>query len=98
VERLGESELLLSPLSPRAEALVVAHHGSRSGTSAEFLDRVRPRVAVVSCGYRNRFGHPHPAVCRRVREAGAELWRTDLDGMLRLEARDGRWRVSATRR
>lgn len=94
----GESLLVASPLPLRAEALVLSHHGSLSGTSRPFLSRVDPRHAIVSCGTGNRFGHPHPIVCRRVRSAGVTLWRTDLDGMLRLEARGGEWRVVPTRR
>ena len=94
----GEASLVASPLPLRAEALVLPHHGSLSGSSRAFLSRVRPRHAVVSCGTRNRFGHPHPAVCRRVRGARATLWRTDIDGMIRLEARGGEWRLSSSRR
>jgi competence protein ComEC len=98
LESDGEALLVGSPLPLRAEAMMLSHHGSRSGSSADLLERVRPRHAIVSCGARNRFGHPHPAACRRVRNARATLWRTDLDGMIDLVGRDGTWRVSPTRR
>ena len=94
----GEALLVSSPLPLRAEALVLSHHGSLSGTSRPLLARVQPRHAFASCGAGNRFGHPHPIVCRRVRRARVALWRTDLDGMLRLQAREGEWRVAPTRR
>ncbi|WP_028536058.1 DNA internalization-related competence protein ComEC/Rec2 [Paludibacterium yongneupense] len=69
-----------------ATILLVPHHGSRSSSSAAFLDAVRPRWAIVSAGYRNRFAHPHPEVLRRYRERGIRLLRTDLDGAITLEA------------
>ena len=63
-----------------ADALVVPHHGSRFSSSQAFVAEVRPRLAVASAGYRNRFGHPRPEVERRYREEGALFLRTDRDG------------------
>jgi competence protein ComEC len=54
----------------RSDVLVVPHHGSKTSSSAAFLDAVQPRVAVVQAGYRNRFGHPAPDVLARYRERG----------------------------
>ena len=53
--------------------LKVAHHGSDSGTSQEFLDAVRPAVALVSVGLHNRFGHPSPSLLGRLGAAGARV-------------------------
>ncbi|MDH4172251.1 MAG: MBL fold metallo-hydrolase, partial [Betaproteobacteria bacterium] len=64
----------------RATALLVPHHGSRSSSSAPFLEAASPRLAVASAGYRNRFGHPAAAVLERYAAAGVVLWRTDRDG------------------
>jgi len=66
----------------------VPHHGSRTSSSAEFIQAVAPRWAVVPVGYRNRFGHPSREVLERYRAAGAEVLRTDLDGavLVRLAA------------
>jgi len=71
----------------RAAVLKVPHHGSRTGSSAGFLARVRPELAIVSAGSR-RFGHPHPEVLDRYRSAGVRLFRTDLDGSIAI-ATDG---------
>lgn len=67
-------------LCPRGvDLLKVPHHGSAASCSAAFLDRVGPRFAVVQVGP-NPFGHPAGATLRRLEEAGARVWRTDLDG------------------
>ncbi|MDO8284306.1 MAG: DNA internalization-related competence protein ComEC/Rec2 [Rhodoferax sp.] len=50
----------------KADVLLVPHHGSKTSSSAEFLDAVAPRVAIVQSGYRNRFGHPAPGVSARL--------------------------------
>jgi competence protein ComEC len=70
-------------------AIKVPHHGSRSSSTPPLVEESRPAVAIVSAGYRSRFGHPHPEVVRRYRESGAELFRTDRDGSVTLSS-DGR--------
>jgi competence protein ComEC len=60
--------------------LVVPHHGSRTSSTADFLDAVRPRVAVVQAAYRSRFGHPAPDVLARYAERGIVVVRTDSCG------------------
>ena len=79
IERPSEMELVARNASAlAADVLLVPHHGSRSSSGAEFLAAVRPSVAVVPAGYRNRFGHPHPEVLERL--AALKLLRTDHDG------------------
>lgn len=64
----------------RADVLKVGHHGSRTSSSPAFLGAVRPSMAVISCGVRNRFGHPHPVALGALEGAGVEVYRTDRDG------------------
>ena len=85
LQAAGEAALLSASgeLSLRAEMLVVAHHGSASATSEAFLERVRPRLAVISCGRRNVFRHPAPQVLERLHAAGIGVLRTDIHGRVR---------------
>lgn len=72
---------------PDIELLVVGHHGSNGSTSADFLAAVRPEYAVISSGY-NTYGHPNPAVLDRLDRAGAEIYRTDLQGSVTFAVSD----------
>jgi competence protein ComEC len=62
----------------RARLLKVGHHGSRTATTPEFLRAVSPRVALLSCGRGNRFGHPAPQTLETLRSARVPVLRTDL--------------------
>lgn len=62
--------------------LLVGHHGSRTSSSWPFLKHVRPREAVVSAGYANRFGHPHPMIVERLESLGARVHSTARSGAL----------------
>jgi len=66
-EQHAESELIARKAPLRADVLKVGHHGSRTSSTAAFLAAVAPRVAVISAGAGNRFGHPHPEVVERLR-------------------------------
>ena len=85
VEAAGEAALDVPP----AFALKVAHHGSRSSSTPRLLALAAPRVAIVSVGDHSRFGHPHPEVVDRYRQAGVALFRTDRDGAVTFST-DGR--------
>jgi competence protein ComEC len=73
----------------RADVLKVGHHGSKTSTSLEFLAAVSPAVALISAGFENSFGHPHPAVLGRLGERHAAILRTDQDGLVTVRS-DGR--------
>lgn len=73
----------------RLDVLKVAHHGSGTATSEAWLDELRPRVALVSAGSGNPYGHPAPRTLGRLEGHGARVLRTDLDGDLEVST-DGR--------
>jgi competence protein ComEC len=74
------AEGALRGLDLRADVLKVGHHGSRTSTDDALLDAVRPRLAIVSCGRRNSFGHPAAATLSRLERRGVAVFRTDRDG------------------
>lgn len=76
IEAAGEAGLGAVP----AAVLKVPHHGSRTSSTPAFVASSAPRVAVVSAGFRNRFGHPHPEVLERYLLQGSLVFRTDRDG------------------
>lgn len=60
--------------------LKVAHHGSKSSSSEEFLQEISPDVATISCGYNNQYGHPHKDTLHRLAENNTKVYRTDKQG------------------
>jgi competence protein ComEC len=89
ISQIVESRLAESGRDLRSDVLIVPHHGSRFSSSESFLERVAPRVAIVSCGYKNVFKFPHREILHRYRLMHIDLYRTDLDGAVRATT-DGR--------
>ncbi|OGB33545.1 MAG: DNA internalization-related competence protein ComEC/Rec2 [Burkholderiales bacterium RIFCSPLOWO2_12_FULL_61_40] len=73
IEKEQEARLVADGAAIRADVLLVPHHGSKTSSSAAFLDAVQPQIALVQSGYRNRFGHPVSAVLARYTERGIRV-------------------------
>lgn len=69
--------------------LLAAHHGSKTSSSLAFLKHMRPQAAVISSGYANRFGHPHPSVTQRLQDSDVALYYTAADGALEFHVSPG---------
>lgn len=82
LDQAGEKQLLRDYPHLRADVLKVGHHGSRSSTAPEFLHQLGVSEAVISCGRKNSFGHPHAEVLTALNEANVKVWRTDQQGMV----------------
>jgi competence protein ComEC len=67
-----------------ADVLKVGHHGSKNSTMPEFLESVGPRVAIISAGEQNPYGHPNPELLERLRGSGARILRTDEEGAVQV--------------
>ncbi len=63
-----------------ADIYQVGHHGSSTSTTDEFLDAISPEVAVISCGKRNSYGHPHDELLLALNDYGTKVLRTDISG------------------
>jgi competence protein ComEC len=79
-QRQSEDELVSSHAPLAADFLKVPHHGSKTSSTEAFLQAVAPRIAVVSVGEANPFGHPAENIVERYANAGVRLLRTDRDG------------------
>ena len=77
IGKKAEARLIASGQDLRAEVLKVPHHGSRTSSSAPFLDAVQPLCAIFSLGRGNRYQFPHAAVVARYQGRGCLQWRTD---------------------
>jgi beta-lactamase superfamily II metal-dependent hydrolase len=86
-EEQTEHRMLTKDLNLKANVLKVAHHGSKYATSQDFVDRVKPEVAIISCGEWNRYGHPSQVVLDRLSAANVKLYRTDLQGEISITTR-----------
>ncbi len=97
IERLSEMNLAERRVLGPVDVLVVPHHGSKTSSTAEFLDAVRPQLAVVPVGHRNRYGHPHGEVLARYRGRGIPLVRTDRAGAVGVVMGEGGLSVETAR-
>jgi len=89
IERPVEAELVADGLVHKTDVLKVAHHGSRTSSTAAFLDLARPTYALISDGFENSYGHPNGEVLQRLEERRACVLRTDQDGLITVDS-DGR--------
>lgn len=79
-----EKTLLAGGADLSADVLKVGHHGSQYSSSQEFLEKVKPRVAVIEAGKDNDFGHPNLRIIKRLERVGARIFRTDLNGTIKI--------------
>lgn len=99
----GEGEksvaaLLRSNAITGISVLKVAHHGSKNSTKEEFLQQCSPAVAVISCGERNTYGHPHKETLERLNDMGTAVYRTDCSGAVQITVAGNRMKVTEYRR
>jgi competence protein ComEC len=86
-------EAMLAERGLQSTLLKVGHHGSITSTRPEFLARVAPQWAVISCGLRNRYGHPRQEVLEELQAAHIRTFRTDINGAIcfRLDGKTTAW-------
>ncbi len=85
----AEGAMLDAHADLACDVLKAGHHGSKNATGDDWLSRLRPRLAVISCGRHNRFGHPAPSTLARLDAHGVQTFRTDHQGAVTFVS-DGR--------
>ena len=88
-ENEAEAAMLAAHADLACDVLKAGHHGSHNATGEDWLGRLQPRLAVISCGRRNRFGHPAPATLARLDAHHVQTFRTDRQGAITFVS-DGR--------
>lgn len=88
-EHEQEGEILPSGVRVKSTIYKVSHHGSRTGSGADFYYLIDPEAVVISAGKRNKFDHPHWEPIKLFRETGARIYRTDYSGTITI-ATDGK--------
>lgn len=99
IEKIAEQEILklyrdnLELLD--ATVLKVAHHGSKTSSSIDFLKAIKPKVAFIGVGKNNRFGHPNREVIDRLESLGVGIYRTDENGEIHMIVNNG-YKIKST--
>lgn len=78
----AETSMLAAYPNLSCDVLKCGHHGANNATGDDWLARVRPRYAAISCGAHNTFGHPHPDTLARLASHGIKVFRTDKNGAI----------------
>ena len=81
-EESNEMDMINSYNLEDIDFLKVAHHGSYTASSLTFLEETTPDIAVISCGYKNSYGHPHKSTLDNLESVDAKIFRTDQNGSM----------------
>ena len=81
-EESNEMDMINSYDLEDIDFLKVAHHGSYTSSSVAFLEETTPDIAVISCGYKNSYGHPHKSTLDNLESVDAKIFRTDQNGSM----------------
>lgn len=80
----SETRLTKSGHDIKSQVMLVPHHGGFTSSTMPFLDKVRPELAIISCGPDNKFNDPHPDVLERFSKFGTRILRTDMNGAINI--------------
>lgn len=81
-EKVSEREVIYNEFDINCDVLKVGHHGSNSSSSPEFLKKITPKVAIISCGKNNNFDHPHKETLSNLKKFKCRIYRTDIEGTI----------------
>ena len=93
LEEKGEKALIANGLTTKIDVLKAGHHGAKTSSSAEFINRIQPEKVIISSGQNNTYGHPHPEVLAEFKHLGAQVYRTDKLGSIKLMSEEGHLQI-----
>ena len=97
IELATERWLVTAQPSLKADFLLVPHHGSKTSSSAEFLEAIGAKFALLSVGYASRYGHPHPVVMNRYKKVNSNVVSTADNGSILLKINNNSWSLETYR-
>ena len=86
-----EKEILEKYNLQDIDVLKVGHHGSKTSSSIEFIDKINPKYSIISVGKNNRYGHPNKEVLNNLEKS--KIFRTDLDGSIMFKIKNNKLKI-----
>ena len=86
-----EKEILDKYNLPEIDVLKVGHHGSKTSSSKEFIDDIKPKYSIISVGKNNRYGHPNKEVLNTLEKT--KIYRTDQDGSIMFKIKNNKIKI-----
>lgn len=90
LDQVGEEKIISKYPNLTIDVLKAGHHGSKTSGAPDFINQIKPSVALISVGEKNRFGHPHKEVLDRLKKANAIIYRTDKQGAITFQFYKGK--------
>ena len=84
IEKLGEKYIVENTDILNIDYLKVPHHGSKTSSSLELLNKLNPKISIISVGLNNRYGHPNKEVLNRLNNYSKDIYRTDYMGSINI--------------
>lgn len=88
----------LQQFTGEIDVMKVSHHGSKTSTSLEVLELLKPKLAVISAGRDNKFGHPHQEILDNLEIVNAQVYRTDIHGRIQISLQESTIRISTEKK
>ena len=96
LEAPGEGQMVTAYPDLRVDVLKAGHHGSKGSSSPEFLEHIKPKLALISAGKNNRYQHPHQETLERFEKIQTKILRTDEQGAIRFKGWNS-WKIETVR-
>ncbi|MEH7378105.1 DNA internalization-related competence protein ComEC/Rec2 [Neobacillus drentensis] len=94
LDQEGEEKIIKKYPNLKVDVLKAGHHGSKTSSAESFINQISPRIALISVGEKNRFGHPHSEVLNRLRKTNTVIFRTDQQGAITYKFYQGKGTIS----